>query len=243
MHKSKCNVRAPSHSGRLRPNTREDSGVTKLVRTVGGGPVAEVLQTRTDETLGHVWIRTSGFTLAHFVNDSYPNLYPALLPVLMVDMHFSVALAGLLSSVAALTTQLLQPVTGLLADRFGTRWFVVGGLGLGSLMATSALAFAPAYWVFMVALLVGGLGNAFFHPHAAALVGDLTAKKKGLSMSFFMIGGNIGRALAPVAATTTFLLLGPTVFCSWRFRALSWPSCCTDCSRRPPRLASGPLRS
>jgi FSR family fosmidomycin resistance protein-like MFS transporter len=27
-------------------------------------------------------------------------------------------------------------------------------------------------------------------------------------MSFFMIGGNLGRALAPVAATTTFLLLG-----------------------------------
>lgn len=163
---------------------------------------------RLPERLGSVWLRTSGFTLGHFVNDSYPNLYPALLPVLMVDLHFSVALAGLLSSVASLTTQLLQPVTGLLADRFGTRWFVVGGLGIGAVVASSALAFAPAYWVFLVALLIGGLGNAFFHPHASALVGDLTAQKKGLSMSFFMIGGNIGRAVAPVAATTTFLLLG-----------------------------------
>ncbi|MGC8488522.1 MAG: MFS transporter [Clostridia bacterium] len=169
--------------------------------------MAEAVE-RLPEELGQVWLRTSGFTLGHFVNDSYPNLYPALLPVLMVDLHFSVALAGILSSVASLTTQLLQPITGLLADRFGTRWFVVGGLGTGAIVASSALAFAPTYWVFLTALLVGGLGNAFFHPHASALVGDLTRKNKGLSMSFFMIGGNIGRALAPVAATTTFLLLG-----------------------------------
>jgi FSR family fosmidomycin resistance protein-like MFS transporter len=160
------------------------------------------------EQMGQVWLKTSGFTLGHFVNDSYPNLYPALLPVLMVDLHFSVVLAGLLSSIAALTTQLLQPLTGFLADRFGTRWFVVGGLGGGALVASSALAFAPAYWIFLAALLVGGIGNALFHPHASALVGDLTARKKGLSMSFFMIGGNFGRAVAPVAATTTFLLLG-----------------------------------
>ncbi|HBQ95099.1 MAG TPA: MFS transporter, partial [Sulfobacillus sp.] len=70
--------------------------------------------------------KTGFFTVAHFLNDSYPNLYPALLPVLMVAMHFSVVLAGLLSSIAALTTQLLQPLMGLWADRVGTRYFVVG---------------------------------------------------------------------------------------------------------------------
>lgn len=126
----------------------------------------------------------------------------------MVQLHFSVALAGLLSSIAALTTQLLQPVAGLLADRLGGRGFAVGGLGAGALVSATALAFAPSYWVFMLPLLVGGLGNAAFHPHASALVGDLTRERKGLSMSLFMIGGNLGRAFAPVAATTGFLWLG-----------------------------------
>jgi FSR family fosmidomycin resistance protein-like MFS transporter len=155
-----------------------------------------------------IWVRTGAFTVGHFLNDSYPNLYPALLPVLMVAMHFSVALAGLLSSIGALTTQLLQPVAGLLADRLGTRWFVVGGLTAGAVVSTVSLAFAPSYWVFVLALLIGGLGNAAFHPHASALVGDLSQQRKGLNMSFFLIGGNLGRAVAPVAATTVFLWLG-----------------------------------
>lgn len=152
--------------------------------------------------------KTAYYTVAHFLNDSYPNLYPALLPVLMVFMHFSVAMAGLLSSIAALTTQLLQPVMGLWADRVGTRYFVVGGLFVGSIVSASALAFAPSYGIFVVALLIGGLGNAAFHPHASALVAELSGARKGLGMSLFMIGGNIGRALAPIAATTTFLYLG-----------------------------------
>ncbi len=152
--------------------------------------------------------RTGYYTFAHFLNDAYPNLYPSLLPVLMVAMHFSIALAGLLSSIAALTTQLLQPLMGLWADRVGTRYFVVGGLFVGSMVSAAALAFSPSYAIFVFALLVGGLGNAAFHPHASALVGELSGSRKGLGMSLFMIGGNFGRALAPIAATTTFLYLG-----------------------------------
>ena len=152
--------------------------------------------------------KTGYYTFSHFLNDAYPNLYPALLPVLMVTMHFSVALAGLLSSIAALTTQMLQPLMGLWADRVGTRFFVAGGLFIGSMVSAAALAFSPSYSIFVAALLIGGLGNAAFHPHASALVGELSGSRKGLGMSLFMIGGNFGRALAPIAATTTFLYLG-----------------------------------
>jgi len=168
-------------------------------------PAADVHHTPTAR--GTVW-KTLGFTISHFFNDSYPSLYPALLPVLMVDMKFSVALAGLLSSIVALTTQLLQPVMGLWADRVGTRYFVVGGLFAGSILTAGALAWAPSYTVFVVLLLIAGLGNAAFHPHASALVGDLTKERKGFFMSLFMIGGNLGRAMAPIMVTTAYLWWG-----------------------------------
>ena len=148
------------------------------------------------------------YTLAHFLNDAYPNLFPSLLPVLMVSMHFSIALAGLLGSIAALTTQMLQPLMGLWADRVGTRHFVVGGLLVGSMISATALAYAPTYAIFVLALLIGGLGNAAFHPHASALVGELAGSRTGMGMSLFMVGGNLGRAMAPVAATTAFLYWG-----------------------------------
>ena len=152
--------------------------------------------------------KTLIFTVAHTINDTYPNLYPVLLPVLMVQMGFNTAAAGLISTVSALTTQLLQPLMGFWADRAGGLGFVVGGLTLGSILAAIALGWAPTYQILLILLLIGGLGNAAFHPHASALVGEITGKRKGFGMSLFMIGGNLGRAIAPLLASTAFLFGG-----------------------------------
>ena len=156
---------------------------------------------------GASW-KTGAFTVAHVINDTYPNLYPILVPELMAEMHFGMAAAGLISTVSALTTQLLQPVLGYEADKRGGRGFVVGGLIVGSVLTALALSFAPTYGLLLLALLASGLGNAAFHPHASAIVGELSRKYKGLGMSFFMIGGNFGRALAPLLATGAFLIGG-----------------------------------
>lgn len=153
-------------------------------------------------------IKTGLFTIAHTLNDTSPNLYPVLLPILMLQLHFNTAAAGLISTVSALTAQLLQPVMGFWADRIGGRYFVVGGLIIGSVMAGVSLGLAPSYNLLLLGLLIGGLGNAAFHPHASALVSEMTGKRKGFGMSLFMIGGNFGRALAPLLASTAYLLGG-----------------------------------
>ncbi|AFM41129.1 arabinose efflux permease family protein [Desulfosporosinus acidiphilus SJ4] len=152
--------------------------------------------------------RTLVFTVSHMINDTYPNLYPVLLPALMAQLSFSTAAAGLISTVSALSAQLLQPFMGYWADRSGGRKFVVGGLALGSLLAAIAFGLAPSYAILLILLLISGLGNAAFHPHASALVSDITGKRKGFGMSLFMIGGNFGRAIAPILASTAFLIGG-----------------------------------
>jgi len=153
-------------------------------------------------------IKTGVFTLAHIFNDSYPNTYPVLLPLLMSQMGFGIAAAGLISAFSALSTQLLQPVMGFWADRSGGKKFVVGGLAIGSIVIPLGLGFTPSYALLLLALLVGGLGNAAFHPHAAALVGEMTGKRKGFGMSLFIVGGNLGRALAPIMASAAVLWSG-----------------------------------
>jgi len=152
--------------------------------------------------------RTLIFTASHMVNDTYPNLYPVLLPVLMVQLSFNTAAAGLIATISALSAQLLQPLMGFWADHYGGKKFVVGGLTIGSIFAAFAFGWAPSYSVLLILLLISGLGNAAFHPHAAALVSDITGKRKGFGMSLFMIGGNFGRAVAPILASTAFLLGG-----------------------------------
>jgi len=148
------------------------------------------------------------FSVAHLMNDSYPNLYPILIPSLMPVLHFSVAQAGAITAVTAVTTQLLQPFMGLWADRTGGGWFVAGGLALGALLSSAALGLAPSYILLVAMLLVAGLGNSAFHPHASGIVGELTGKRKGLGMSMFLIGGNLGRGLAPLMASFAFLVWG-----------------------------------
>lgn len=152
--------------------------------------------------------KTLAFTLAHTLNDTYPNLYPVLLPILMAQMGFGTAAAGLISTVSALTTQLLQPLMGFWADRVGGRSFVVGGLALGSIVSAIALGWSPSYELLLILLLISGLGNSAFHPHASALVSEITGKRKGFGMSLFMIGGNFGRAVAPILATSAYLIGG-----------------------------------
>ncbi len=138
--------------------------------------------------------------IAHAINDGYPTLYLALLPVLMPRWHFGVAQAGLLAGLLTLTTQAMQPLWGWWADRLGGPWFIVGGLIAGSVGNALGLAWAPSYAVFAVALMLAGLGNAAFHPHMAALVTQTGSTDKGRKMSGWMVSGMIGHALAPLGA-------------------------------------------
>ena len=86
------------------------------------------------------WATDVVWSVSHAVNDGYPSLYLALLPVLMLRWHFHAGQAGLLTGLVALSTQALQPVMGWWADRRGGPWFIVGGLLIGSLGASFGLA-------------------------------------------------------------------------------------------------------
>ena len=86
------------------------------------------------------WATDVVWSVSHAVNDGYPSLYLALLPVLMLRWHFNAGQAGLLTGLVALSTQALQPVMGWWADRRGGPWFIVGGLLIGSLGASFGLA-------------------------------------------------------------------------------------------------------
>ncbi len=158
------------------------------------------------------------WAVAHAVNDAYPTLYLPLLPILMTRWHFNIAQAGLLVGLLALSTQATQPLLGAWSDGRGGPWFIVGGLMAGSLGSAVGLAWAPSYAVFAAALMMGGLGNAAFHPHMAALVAAQGRDQHGQRMSAWMVSGMVGHALSPLAVVAAWEWGG-----RWGLTALALP--------------------
>ncbi len=137
--------------------------------------------------------------IAHFINDGYSSFLSPLLPRLMDDLGMSIALAASLMMTWSLAGSFLQPLAGYLADRYGRRFFVVGG-PLISAIFLSLIGLAPSVQILALFLIIGGIGSAVFHPPGAALSGGAGGGKgSGVRMSFFAFGGLFGFAVGPLA--------------------------------------------
>jgi FSR family fosmidomycin resistance protein-like MFS transporter len=144
-------------------------------------------------------------TAGHFFSDFYVTFLPCLLPMLIERLGLSLTISGLLVMVYSAASNILQPVFGYFVDRSGYTWLVLMTVPLTALFITLA-ATADSIAGLFVLIVLAGLVSALFHPLGSALLGKVsTEQNKGLSMSVFIGGGNIGVALAP-AVVIYFLL-------------------------------------
>jgi len=150
--------------------------------------------------------KLSVLSWAHFLNDGAANYLPGILPAILMSMGLSVSLAGVLMG-ALVVGQGLQPLTGMLADRIGGRSLTVIGLG-GSSIAAALVGFAPSVVTLSVVLIVLGMSNSLFHPQTLAAVRHSSGDRHGTGMSVFLIGGEIGRGVWPLAASLLVTALG-----------------------------------
>jgi len=143
----------------------------------------------------------------HFAHDSYPAFIGVLLPVLSRRLGIDLAAAGVLASGLRWTT-LIQPLLGYWADRTDTRyWVIVAPTTTAALI--SLLGVAPNYVTVLVLLLMTGLSHAAFHPAAGAMVTRSAGTQWGKGMSFFMTGGELGRAVGPLYIASLLGAVGP----------------------------------
>jgi MFS transporter, FSR family, fosmidomycin resistance protein len=137
-------------------------------------------------------------SLLHTTNDLFGAFLTPLLPTLQKFFNVKYGAVSLLVAVYSLTSSLLQPVAGLIADRYDRRMLAA----LGPLLAALGLGlmgFMPNPFVLAVLLGVSGLGSALFHAAGAALVGQYAPpERKGFWLSFFGSSGYVGLTLGPV---------------------------------------------
>ena len=143
----------------------------------------------------------------HLVNDFNQGAIPALLPFLILKHDISYAAAAGIVFSFTVSSTLIQPLFGYLADRIAKTWMIPAGVFLsGSALALTGLA--PNYLMLILIVMLSGMGSAAFHPEAARYVNFAGGEQKATAMSLFGVGGTLGFSSGPLVITSAVLLWG-----------------------------------
>lgn len=144
---------------------------------------------------------------AHLLNDMMQSVIPAVYPLLKEKFGFTFAQIGVITLVFQLTSSLLQPVAGRLADKRPRPYSLAIGMcftlaGLLTIAAASSLG-----WILTAVGLIG-CGSSVFHPESSRVAQIASGGRKGLAQSIFQVGGNAGSAMGPLLAALVVIPFG-----------------------------------
>ncbi|TME03929.1 MAG: MFS transporter [Chloroflexi bacterium] len=145
--------------------------------------------------------------LGHLTVDSYVGVIPILYPLLIGRFKLSFATVGLVSLAYSGMAAISQPLFGLIADRFGTRFT---GLALAWTAITfSVVGFVNSFPLLLGLALASGLGSGAFHPLGALDVrGLLPTWRRSFGMSIYVTAGTVGVAAGPLIGIVLFGAFG-----------------------------------
>jgi FSR family fosmidomycin resistance protein-like MFS transporter len=138
-------------------------------------------------------------SFSHFLNDTMQSLVPALYPMLKDNYGLSFAQIGLITLTMQITSSMLQPMVGLVADYKPQPYSLAIGMGV-TLVGLVLLAQAGNFWLLLFAAALVGVGSAVFHPEASRVARLASGGRHGLAQSLFQVGGNVGSAIGPILA-------------------------------------------
>ncbi len=143
-----------------------------------------------------VWLISIGHALTHW----YPATFYLLLPLIGRELDLSYSQIGSILTIQAMAGAISNVPGGLLVDSIGRKGLLMA-IALFWVGAPYLLmGFAHAYATLLVCAGLVGIGNNIWHPTAIPLLAERFPARRGLAVSFHGMGGNVGDALAPLAA-------------------------------------------
>jgi MFS family permease len=153
-----------------------------------------------------VWLISFGHMLTHW----YPATFYLLLPLIGNELGLSYGQIGSILTCQFVCGSLSNIPGGMIADAVPRKGLLMA-LALCWVGAPYLLmGFTHSYWTLLACAGLVGIGNNFWHPTAIPLLARSFPQRKGFVVSIHGMGGNVGDALAPLAAG--FLLASM----SWR---------------------------
>ncbi len=152
-------------------------------------------------------------SLSHFLNDLIQSIIPAIYPIIKEQFGFTFSQIGVITFAFQMTSSILQPLTGLCADKRPQPYALSLGMCI-TLLGLLLLAFVDGFLSIILAVSIVGFGSAAFHPTASRVAQLASGGKKSLAQSIFQVGGNGGSAVGPLLAALVVLPYGQ--------HAISW---------------------
>jgi len=146
-------------------------------------------------------------SVAHLSDDINQGVVPAMLPFFIASDHLTYAAAAGLILAQTLSSSVVQPLFGMLADRRPSPWLIPVGLSFAGIGVALA-GLAPTYGLIFAAIALSGLGISAFHPEAARRVRYLSGSRQATTMSLFTVGGMAGFAIGPLMITPVLIAFG-----------------------------------
>src|SRR5436309_7329726 len=145
--------------------------------------------------------------LGHLVIDTSQGSLPALLPYLKTALGLTYTATGVIVLMSNVTSSLIQPLFGFLADKTARRWLLPWSVVL-SAIGIGLTGVASSYLAVLLLVMMSGFGVAAYHPEGYRTATQVAGEKKATGVSIFSTGGNIGIALGPPLITALITMYG-----------------------------------
>ena len=139
-------------------------------------------------------------SLGHLIVDLGQGILPILTPILTKSLNLSYFQVGIVVLAFTFSSAIIQPVFGVLSDRYSMPWLMPLSLFLSG-FGLALTGVVHSYGLLLLAVLISGIGVAGYHPEGSKLAHFLSEDSKaGSAMAVFSVGGNLGYGLGPVFA-------------------------------------------
>ena len=163
-------------------------------------------------------------SLGHLLNDMFQAVIPAIYPMIKESLGLSFMQIGAITLTNQITSSLLQPMVGFFSDKHPRPYGLVVGMCF-TLTGLLLLSMGDSFPLVLLSVAFVGVGSSVLHPESSKVARlasggakgcasreqsqacldsaeaqpALASIGKGMAQSIFQIGGNVGRAIGPVA--------------------------------------------
>lgn len=146
-------------------------------------------------------------SICHGINDIMQSLLSSLYPLFKANYNLDFVQIGLLTLAFQVTASLLQPIVGMVTDRWPMPYSLPIGMA-STFFGLIVLGNAHSFAFLVVGACMIGFGSAVFHPESSRIARLASGGRHGLAQSVFQVGGNAGQAIGPLLAAFIVLPYG-----------------------------------